>query len=360
MLKQLSARIKDTLVKFLPRIRDVQVQIPTEKRYRALRRTSEVLIDDGMPTLLQHKGDGVQSLAALALMRHASERLASGKNLVVAIEEPESHLHPSAMHELRRVLNDLSHTHQLVLTTHNPLFVDRTQLKNNIVVLNKKARPAKSIDELRELLGVRASDNLRHADLILVVEGEDDRIALKAFLAHVSPTCAHAMSSHSMAIETLSGGSNLAYKVGLLKDALCSVHCLLDNDRAGRDAFEKARKDGLVTDLEVNWAMLPNMSDTEIEDLYRTELYSNMLAHKFGVVVNAAFSRAPKKKWSERMRLAFQRQGKQWDDRVEAAVKQSIAELVAADPASAIDPGRAGPLQALAASLERRISEIAG
>jgi putative ATP-dependent endonuclease of OLD family len=91
ILNLLSSSIQDTLVKFLPAISDVRVQVAAEERYRALRRSCEIVIDDGTPTLLKYKGDGVQSLAALGIMRHASERGARGKNLVIAIEEPESH-----------------------------------------------------------------------------------------------------------------------------------------------------------------------------------------------------------------------------------------------------------------------------
>jgi predicted ATPase len=135
------------------RVSDVQVQIPSEARFQALRRSCEIIINDGTPTLLQYKGDGVQSLAALGIMRHASEKSAHGKNFVIAIEEPESHLHPSAIHELRDVINELSGNHQVVLTTHCPLFVDRANISNNIIVHGKKARPAKKVQEIRDILG---------------------------------------------------------------------------------------------------------------------------------------------------------------------------------------------------------------
>ena len=167
-----------SLIKFLPDVTDVRVQIPIEERYRALRHYCQIVVDDGTPTLLELKGDGVQSLAALGIMRHASESTAIGRNLVIAIEEPESHLHPGAIHELRQVIRDLSERHQVVLTTHNPLFVDRSGLRNNVVVQDNRARPARTIDELRSVLGVRASDNLRHAELVLVVEGDEDVRAL--------------------------------------------------------------------------------------------------------------------------------------------------------------------------------------
>jgi predicted ATP-dependent endonuclease of OLD family len=132
LLKALAAEVKGTLVQFLPAVTDVQIRIAEEDRYSALRRGCQIEVNDGSPTLLQHKGDGVQSLAALALMRHASE--VPGRNLVIAIEEPESHLHPNAIHELRVVLNQLAEKHQVVVTTHNPLFVDRVDVGSNIIV----------------------------------------------------------------------------------------------------------------------------------------------------------------------------------------------------------------------------------
>src|SRR5262249_50049407 len=163
----------------LPKVDQVTVSIPIDARYRALRRSCEIVVDDGTPTNLSRKGDGVQSLAALSLMRHASEAGATGKQLVLAIEEAESHLHPSAIHQLKAVLTESAGKHQVIMTTHCPLFIDRTSIKSNIVVFNRKAAPAKDVRQIRDVLGVRASDNLQHAELVLLVEGEDDRKSVR-------------------------------------------------------------------------------------------------------------------------------------------------------------------------------------
>jgi hypothetical protein len=40
-------------------------------------------------------------------MRHASEIAQDDKEVIVALEEPESHLHPRAIRELKGVLEDL-------------------------------------------------------------------------------------------------------------------------------------------------------------------------------------------------------------------------------------------------------------
>ena len=160
VLDTLSKSIRGTLVGFLPAIKNVKFEITSERRFAALRRSAKMIVDDGTPTELEYKGDGVQSLAAIALMRHASESGSTGKNFVIAIEEPESHLHPSAMHALRKVFRELSQKYQVVITTHSPLFVDRTNVSSNILVNKNKAAPARSIEQIRSLLGVRVSDNL--------------------------------------------------------------------------------------------------------------------------------------------------------------------------------------------------------
>lgn len=353
-LDRLSAIIKSTLVQFLPDVRDVQVRIPVDARYRALRRSCQIVVDDGTATPLKLKGDGVQSLAALGIMRHASESSATGRNLVIAIEEPESHLHPGAIHELKTVLRELSEKHQVVLTTHNPLFVDRGNLKSNVVVRDNRARPAQSIEELRSALGVKASDNLRHAELVLLVEGEDDRVALASLLCHHSTKCKQGFDTGFLAIDTLSGASNLAYKVSLIRAALCVVHCFLDSDAAAKGAFDTARREGLLTDGDANWATCEGKNESEIEDLYDASVYAAVIQNSYRVSLQAPeFSSSAK--WSERMAKTFRRQGKAWDDRVEKDVKWKVAELVAATPDRALLPRHKPAFDGLVANLEQRL-----
>ena len=128
------------MMDFLPAIKDVVVQITDEGRSKALTRSAEVIVDDGTATDLRYKGDGVQSLAALALMRHAAETNSSGKHLIIAVEEPESHLHPKAMHSLKSVLRELADKHQVVITTHSPLFVNRNSIPQE-TSLSTKTKP---------------------------------------------------------------------------------------------------------------------------------------------------------------------------------------------------------------------------
>jgi len=339
------------------RISDVQVQIPSEARFQALRRSCEIIINDGTPTLLQYKGDGVQSLAALGIMRHASEKSAHGKNFVIAIEEPESHLHPSAIHELRDVINELSGNHQVVLTTHCPLFVDRANISNNIIVHGKKARPAKKVQEIRDILGVRASDNLRNAEIVLLVEGEDDMVALNSLLSHASKKIKTAIDNGTIAIDFLAGGTNLAYKVGLIRDALCLTHCYLDDDKCGHDSFEKARVQGLLTDADVNFSTCEGMPEAELEDLYDRSVYIDLIKNLYRVTLNSPKFKT-NRKWSNRMRDVFRQHGKRWNDQVEMEIKAKIAELISKSPENVLNEQKRTSFDSLVITLEDRLSEL--
>lgn len=356
MLQELSNSIKQTLIKFLPKVDDVTVEIPRSQRHRAMRQLCQVVVDDGTPTLLEYKGDGVQSLAALALMRHAAETAARGKHLVIAIEEPESHLHSSAVHEIRDVLKELGSRHQVVVTTHNALFVDRVHVAANILVSKRKARPAKTVREIREILGVRASDNLRHAELVVIAEGRDDCLALTALLSESSELLAQAIADQTIALDSLGGASNLAYKLSLLHGAICASHSVLDDDRAGRSAFEKAEAEGLASLADTNFITCQGKKEAELEDLYDSTVYARLLKNKYGVVLSPK-SRSSKK-WSQRMGEVFKQQGKPWTDRIEAQLKLSIAERVAENPEGALLETCRSSFDALVVALESRVEDM--
>lgn len=357
VLQRISQSIQETLREFLPKVTGVSVSIPREERSRALRRSCEIIVNDGTPTQLARKGDGVQSLAALSLMRHASVTSASGRNLILAIEEPESHLHPLAIHQLKSVLAEIGRKHQVIMTTHSPLFVDRSSLKSNILVHGNKAVPAKSITDIRDILGVRAADNLQHAELILVVEGEEDRRALIALLKHFDSQLRCALDEGTLAIDTLQGASNLAYKLSLIRDSVCSTYTFLDHDQSGIEAFRKAERDGLASQADTTFTICPGMKDSELEDLFDDSLYGDMLQNKWRVsIASPKFKGA--KKWSDRLRDTFLHQGKIWDNGVEAAVKAAVAELVEASPEKTLNNHKRSSFDALVIALKQKLNDL--
>ncbi|MFP7755679.1 ATP-dependent nuclease [Thermodesulfobacteriota bacterium B35] len=353
ILKTISDTITTQLKEFLPQISSVSVSISEYARHRAFRRQCDILIDDGTPTLIEMKGDGVKSLAALSLLRGAKRE---GVTSVLALEEPESHLHPSAIHRLREVIHELSKEHQVVVTTHCPLFVDRLNIETNILVTDKKAKPAKRIKEIRELLGVKASDNLTHAGLVLVVEGEEDKISLTALLSHFSEKIKNSLKNNSFVIEPIGGAGNLAYKLSLLNSALCNIHVYLDNDESGRGAYQVAENDGQLAAKDCHYVICNGQPDSEFEDMVNKDLYRQKILDKYGVKLSpATFNNSLK--WSDRMRNTFLAQGKQWNKSISQKVKYIVAESIKDNPGVALNEHKKTSFDALLTTIEVKLTQ---
>ncbi len=351
MLKELGDQIKEPLKEFLPSIKNVSVEIPDEVRRSSLRNEFEIIIDDGTPTSLFYKGDGVKSLAALGLLKN---RLSDVGASIIAIEEPESHLHPAAIHQLNEVISTLGENNQVVITTHNPLFVDRRNIKSNIIVNSGKAIPAKNINEIRDLLGIKASDNLVNASYVLVVEGADDVITLKALLSHLSGKLSKALSDNILVIDEIGGAGNLSYKLNLLSNSLCVYHTFLDNDDAGRDAFDKAEASGLASIKTNTFITCNGATNSELEDCLDVSVYEDALLEEFGVTIRSPKFRS-NKKWSDRAKAVFIDQGKPWNKKVESKVKYIVANSVKNNPAIALNEHKRNSIDALVLSLESQI-----
>lgn len=352
ILERLGKAIKKSLADFLPNINSVHVLVPVTARRLALRSQCKVEIDDGSRTLLEHKGDGVKSLAALGLLRN--KQRAAGAASVIAIEEPESHLHPGAIHGLREVILNLAAENQVLITTHCPLFADRENVSRNILIDSNSAKPAKSIASVRELLGVRASDNLVNASHVLVVEGSEDVVALRAILPTLSARVAQALKQNLLVIEPVGGAGKLDYKLSMLANALCMSHVLLDNDDAGRESYEKALNANLLKLADLTMINCKGMVNAEMEDCFELGCYRDTVNSEFGVDLGVTRFRG-NAKWSERVKSCFIAAGKPWGDRIKARVKDAVARAVAAAPVTALNTHKRHPIDALAAALEEKL-----
>lgn len=352
VLNGISAQLVGPLQEFLPSVRDVQIHLQKDQRRSPLRHSANVIIDDGTPTPLQQKGDGIKSLTALAMLNIPTSR---DRVSVIAIEEPESHLHPESARQLYETINALSVNHQVVLTTHSPLFVNRSNLKENIIVDSGKATPVKKIKDIRDVLGTKVSDNLINAEHVLVVEGEDDKIALEKLLPQMSESIKKAIQNGTLIIDDMSGTGNLPYKLSFYRNLQCKYHVLLDNDDAGRRAGQDAETQGLLNTRNTTYTMCNGSPNAEFEDCLEKAAYVEAVLSEFGVDLNVAEFRG-NKKWSDRVAECFKSQGKQWNDTMEKRVKFCVAEALPSDPAVALNQHKRSPIDALVTALNSLIA----
>ncbi len=82
---------------------------------------------------LRHQGQGIQSLSVIFLFQAFVDHLlhelyGTGSEPLLAIEEPETHLHPQAVRTLWRHISGL--TGQKIITTHSPYFVQHVPFRD--------------------------------------------------------------------------------------------------------------------------------------------------------------------------------------------------------------------------------------
>lgn len=321
----ISNRILAPLQEFLPQLTSVEI-VEKSNRYpmRRLYGDLDIMLDDGTPTSISYKGDGIKSLVSLAILKNMRP---TGRASIIAIEEPESHLHPDAIHSLIEVINGVSENHQVVITTHNPLFVQRNAVSENVIVNEGTAKPAKSIKEIRDILGVLPEDNLINASHVLVVEGEDNKIALTKILKSLSTTLKDALNKNSFVIQPLSGASNLNYELNRLRSYVCKYFVFLDNDDAGISAGNKAIEKGLLTLADVKYTICNGSPKAEFEDCLKRDFYVERIKQKFSVDLSLGTFKG-NKKWSDNVKDIFLSQGQQWTDAIEKKVKMIVAEAI--------------------------------
>ena len=325
VLDRIASQLIEPLRVFLPQLIDVRIQKKTDDFLsRIMRNDVDVIIDDGTPTSISFKGDGIKSLATLAILKDKRSTKAAS---IIAIEEPESHLHSGAIHSLVNVINHISDNNQVIITTHNPLFVQQNSLKSNILVNNGTARPAKSISEIRNILGVLPSDNLRNANCVFVVEGEDDKIALSKILSSINEKISTALKTNMLVIKPLGGAGNLSHDLADLKNCMCNYFVLMDNDESGVQATEKAVAKGLLNESQFKHTICKGSPKAEFEDCIKKEIYAKAILDVFSVDIDvSAFT--GNQKWSDRMKATFLSQGTRWTDSVEKKVKLVVAEAI--------------------------------
>lgn len=332
-LDSLGKRLSAQLKQFLPKVKKVQISLIDRYSRSLFRKDIEVEIDDGVLTNLSNKGDGVKSLVAIALL----SQIQSTHNRIIIVDEPENHLHPEAIHYIRNVLLGLPSNNQIIISTHNPIFVNRVEVKSNIIVKESKAVPASRIEEIRKELGIAVHDNLQYANYIIVVEGlTDKRILLKYFALYQTQIMLQ-INNNSIGIRSIAGANNLKVEVMGLERYCCPYLVLLDHDSAGKAAKNE------VLNMEVSngstpfrFFLRPGYENSEIEDLLDESIYRDYLLTESIDISDSAF-KDKRKKWSCRIKEVASKSGRELTQDDMDNIKEQVSLLAesAASPFNA-------------------------
>lgn len=200
LLQQTSDRVASHLKMQFPDCASVEFKVDIPP-FEDFLKSYSTTVDDGVPTLAEEKGDGMQRALMLAIIKaHADARRheALGKAFIFFIDEAELHLHPAAQRQLKIALANLTeNVDQVFITTHSSVFlsdthpgqaefvVEKEDGATSVTPMTKKGR----VRTVYELLGGNPTDLLLPANF-LVVEGPSEVLFIEAVCArfyHLKP-----------------------------------------------------------------------------------------------------------------------------------------------------------------------------
>ena len=322
-LKELSDRIKEPLAVFMPSVKSVSLSLEDRfsSKFFLRNKNFEISIDDGALTSLSQKGDGVKSLTTMAILSKTNI-----KKRIIIIDEPEAHLHPEAIHYLKKVLYDLTDTNQLIISTHNPIFVNRTSVSSNIIVENHKATPAERIETIRKTLGVKIADNLLYSDYMIVVEGPSDKMVIERFMQE-DEQLRSMLNDNTITVKSIGGVRNLRNELYNLEQFLCDYMVILDLDEAGKNKAREAQKDLEIPNDKFRYFNLSNYRECELEELYNPELYKNYLMETWQIDITNGKFKNKSKKWSKRVEELAARSGQILSEEQTNDIKKKLSSM---------------------------------
>lgn len=216
-------------------------------------------------------------------------------NYVLLLDEPGLNLHATAQEDLRRYLEDLSKTYQIIYTTHSPFMVAPEKLHRVRTVFesDQGTTISDSIQEkdpdtlfpLQAALGYDIAQNLFIGKNNLLIEGTSDLVYLTA-MSGILEQAGRTGLRDDITLIPVGGLDKVTTFISLLRGQKLKIACLLDTftDQKGKARVDDLVRDKIIKGTHIRFfdefAAIPgNIAD--LEDLFEKEEYLK--------IFNAAF-----------------------------------------------------------------------
>lgn len=249
-VRSIEAALARILRESFPRI-DLHLEVPRPE-LRSIFSSAKLTLDDGVRGDVETKGDGLKRSVIFALLRtyvemsrqgRAAEQAAGNEpEYLFLFEEPELYLYPAAQRTLFNALNRISARHQVVLTTHSPIFLSPNgprsfvKLSKRSDASGRSATHAKAMSSLSDLSHKDAFQLICYennaagffSDKVVLLEGDADLI----FFDHAFRRIAGEQSpeEHGVVFLRINGKGNVRRYRDFLERFDVEVHCILDRD----------------------------------------------------------------------------------------------------------------------------------
>jgi predicted ATP-dependent endonuclease of OLD family len=296
--QQIEASVLDVAERTLDKLREMAPELANEltPRFKEKPKWSFSFTLDGENGIpINKRGSGVRRLILLNFFRAEAEKAVVGsqRNVIYAIEEPETSQHPNYQMMLMKALLELSNqpNRQIIVTTHVPALAGlmpidgiRYVTKDENGIPTVKMPNDNVLKEAAESLGVLPETGMERAKGVILVEGKSDI----TFLRHTASTLKAAnvidrdLDDQGLIPIHVGGCGNVKHWVThQLADEIGLPWCVfLDSDLG--DPFQ--HKTNLKRKQEVEGLGRPFYSTRKRE--IENYLCPDLIRHEAGAVVN--------------------------------------------------------------------------
>lgn len=225
----IAAALRDLLPRDVKK-EDIVIRLPKADDVDPLADVDVHLEDSaGEDRSLRHQSDGVRAMSTVAV-----QLLARGAASIIAVDEPEIHLHPRAQAQLARRLNDASG--QRIVATHSPAVLERFSPQDVLALTGTECRQL-AADEFAN--DPKTAEHWWTSSTLepitsrstILVEGIADRLLIEA----VAEALGHNLDRKGVCVSEVDGAGNFAAAIRLFGDAGFGVPLsgLVDEAEAG-------------------------------------------------------------------------------------------------------------------------------
>ncbi|MFF3910533.1 ATP-dependent endonuclease [Streptomyces sp. NPDC001848] len=215
-------------------------------------RSVQLIIDPLSSRGIQHTSTGTANVVYLALLLEwlkVRRQASDGEDTLLAVEEPEAHLHPSLQ---RKVFAHLLHEpNRLLLTTHSPHIAAVTPLSSIVLTSRRGNHTVGSVvppgvlnaaqrDDLERYLNVTRAEIL-FAKGIVLVEGAADAYLLPA----LAEAAGFPLDDYGIVVSSVEGTDFAPYATLLGPRALRRPHWILTDGDAADGEHRHQKEPGL-------------------------------------------------------------------------------------------------------------------
>ncbi len=298
LLKPLGSHTLKQLRDVMSEIQEINV-MPFSPAISEALSNAVVRIKDDADTDILSKGTGVRGTLLVALLSYIAEH--SRRSLILAVEEPESFLHPAGQQELRADLARLAKRAgvTLVVTTHSPFLLNRSEstsivpFKKDLEGISRIGKPVRGSEShvpiVSSLFGETITPTVLErveplkakAEAVLFVEGYTDR----EYLLLAAKLCGRKRLLERLEIRYGGGADKAALQALLFRqlvgDTVPAI-VLLDYDNPGKKARDMLRKFNWHKDAIMTYRDWLDDNDgstpVEVEDMFSDTLKESFIA----------------------------------------------------------------------------------